>query len=139
MKNDHKKPTGTTWSHISGQQEISTHGFPPSKAEIEQRIVNLMMKITREEKLNPYNLVADPIQNEEDNFDFTLPTSSGHHFLDLMEIAPLDVMGCSYDSAPSSYVAGELSDLILGKILAKSKNYGSSPKAQIHLLLYATD
>lgn len=137
---DRKKPTGKMWYFISGRKpEVTTFGFPRTKEDIEQYILDSMLYTAQKEELNPYNLVGAPQKKPENDFDFTIPTTSGDQELDLMEIAPLDVYGGTHETAPTSYVNGEFADIIREKILAKSKGYGPSPKAHIHLLMYSTD
>jgi hypothetical protein len=86
-----------------------------------------------------YDLIAEPVQNPQNSFDFTLSTSSGEQYLDLMEVAPLEHIQGSYANAPHSYNHGWFADAVLEKVDAKSKKYGPSPRAVIHLLLYSTD
>lgn len=137
---DRKKPTGKMWYFISGRKApVLTFGFPRTKEDIEQYILDSMLYTARKAKLDPYGLVGTPEKNAENDFDFTIPTTAGDEQLDLMELAPLDVYGCTHETAPASYVNGEFADIIIEKILAKSKGYGPSPKSYIHLLLYSTD
>ena len=121
--------------HFRSQPSVTEFGFPQSKDEIERHIVDLMLGSANKQGLNPFELVGEPVQNPENNFDFTIPTPSGEEYLDLMEIAPLDIVGGTHETAPASYMSGEFADIIMTKILTKSQGYGRAPRALIHLLL----
>lgn len=138
-----KKPTGAI-----GPVVITSHNrsaafrpidFPKGKAEIERYIVKFVISGLRNTGTNFYNLVGDPVQNPEDDFDFTLPTKSGKEYLEFMEVAALGHTGGSYDTAPGSYHHGELADHVYIKLMKKSKKYGSPSHVPVHLLLYTTD
>ena len=135
MKKKHKKPTGemggVRFGRSSGYVPIE---FPTEKEDIER----LMLRLTLSDdsiRDDHYGLTGDPRQNPEDDFDFTLPTSTGDHYLDLTEVAPLD--GPHKDS-PNKHVNGEMSDWIWGVIAGKTSKYGSGSSRPIHLLLYPT-
>jgi hypothetical protein len=135
-----KKPTGEMWYFISGQEApVHTFSFPRTKEDIEKHILDSMLYTAQKAGLNPYNLNGVPQKKPENDFDFTIPTAAGDEELDLMEVAPLDVYGRTHETAPTSYVNGEFADIIMEKILSKSKGYGPSSKSRIHLLLYSTD
>lgn len=128
------------WYFTSGQDvPLRTFGFPRTKEDIEQHLLDSMLCASKKSGLNPYHLVGIPDKNPENDFDFTLPTVAGDEYLDLMEVAPLDVYRCTHETAPTSYVNGKFADVIMDKVLAKSSGYGRSPKSAIHLLLYSTD
>jgi hypothetical protein len=142
-----KKPTGHLWVAYSDMREDGGWGmvqveFPDEKAAIERFILQLTLDSLRSGGLDIYQLAGEPIQNPEDDFDFTLPTASGDEYLDLMEVALLGGMkitGSSYRGAHASYNYGERADAIFGKIMEKAKKYGLRTLTPIHLLLYATD
>jgi hypothetical protein len=143
MNGQKKKPTGVIGSitiHPDGRPpEFKQVGFPQGKAEIERYILKLTILNAKKIGLNPYDLKGEPIQNPEDSFDFTLPSTQGNQYLDLMEIASLEKVRGSHEQAPNHYNNGELADSIYSKILSKAKKYGQSPRSTIHLLLYTTD
>src|SRR5262249_28981471 len=87
-----------------------------------------------------YQLQGDPLQNpREDDFDYILNTNRGTEFLDLMEVAPLNELGGTYDKVGLSYLHGERAEAIYAGILRKAQKYGRTHRSRIHLLLYATD
>ena len=113
--------------------------FPKDKAKLEQFIVKFFTQVLRRSGQYPDDLIGDPIQNPESDYDFTLKTVSGTEYLELMEVAPLEGVGGSYQNAPGSYNHGELADFIYDKLMAKSTKYHARPLPPIHLLLYTTD
>jgi len=138
-----KKPSGTIGSIImrSADQkaEFQPISFPKDKAEREQFIVKFFTQVLRRSGKYPDELIGDPIQNLESDYDFTLKTVSGTEYLELMEVAPLEGVGGSYQKAPGSYNHGELADFIYEKLIAKSTKYHARALPPIHLLLYTTD
>ena len=135
MKKKHKKPTGQMGTVRLGRSSGYTPiDFPTEKEDIERLMLRLTL-LDESIRENHYGLMGDPRQNPADDFDFTLPTSTGEHYLDLAEVAPLD--GPDKD-APNAYGNGEMSDWIWGVIAGKSSKYGSGNSRPIHLLLYPT-
>lgn len=143
MSTPSRKPTGTLGAVTFGSEgrmpAFNAVQFPPIKEEIETFVLNAALRQMRKNGQQCYDLIAEPVQNPQNSFDFTLLTSSGEQYLDLMEVAPLEHIQGSYDNAPHSYNHGGFADAVWGKVDAKSKKYGSSPRAVIHLLLYSTD
>ena len=88
-------------------------------------------------RLDLYHLLAAPHQNEENSFDFTLPTVTGKEYLDLVEIVVMNKGG--HASAPSTFNIGELADEVFALIKKKSKKYRIRRGLRLHLLLYSTD
>jgi hypothetical protein len=103
---ERKKPTGelgVTRIRFSGEVTFTPVVFPTTKREIEQFILDAALKAGRLRiEFGPkkiayepraidlrslYGLSGAPVQNEENHFDFTLPTDAGPTYLDLMEIA----------------------------------------------------
>lgn len=136
-----KKPTGTIGPIIIHQRSANfcPLDFRADKADLERHIVRFVISGLKTIGKNFYELLGDPIQNPEDDFDFTLRTRSGKEYLELMEVAPLEHLGGSYDAAAASYNHGELADHVYAKLMAKSKKYGSASQSPVHLLLYTTD
>lgn len=138
MARKHKKPTGTIGCiciFADGRMpELQQVPFPPEKAAVERMVVAY---ISTENDLGRfYALRSPPVQNSENDFDFTLPTTDGDARLELMEIAILG--GGSYDAAPLSYNHGQLADAICSGIAKKSRRYGGRQRG-LHLLVYSTD
>jgi len=138
-----KKPSGTIGSIIINPAEktaeLQSLPFSNDKAKLEQYFVTFVTRGLRRRGSNMYNLTGEPIQNPESDYDFTLPTVSGTEYLELMEVAPLEGVGGSYQKASGSYNHGELADFIYDKLIAKSTKYHACPQPSIHLMLYTTD
>lgn len=135
-----RKPRG-----VSGPVYVSATGergsfvpieWPDEKDELEQAILNAALSSAGDLPL-PFELRHPPRQNSENHFDFTLVDSGRDAYLDLMEVAPLDLVRGSYNSAQARYHHGEIVDWIFDKIRSKSDKY--TTEAPIHLLLYTTD
>lgn len=119
--------------------EFQALKFPTDKAECERYVVKFVVGGLAKMGTNFYALVADPVQNPEDDFDFTFPTKAWKkEYLELMEVAALEHVGGSYDAAPASYNHGELADYVYSKLIKKAQRYGVL-QTPVHLLLYTTD
>lgn len=138
----HKKPTGTLGFVRIGVDQpphFTKLDFPGGKEEIERFILEATVRKAERDGLNLFHLKAHPVQNPENHFDFTLPTSNGEQYLDLMEVAPLSDTDGSYAKAPASYNQGDMADVILGLVLKKAAKYGVRMRTPLHLLMYTTD
>ena len=137
MSKSLKKPTGAI-----GPTCISARGaeflpiaFPRVKEEIEKFIVQGFVK----------NAGAVPLailshkQNLQNDFDFTIETTEGIKFLELMEIAPLENLRGAYEMAPSSYKPYDFAEYIFAKVNRKSGKYWGARSSNICLLIYITD
>ena len=114
--------------------------LPDTQEEIEDFFLQATLRNAREKNLELYNLAGEPKRNQQDDFDYTLPTSHGMQSLDLMEVAPLKRFHNSYRNVPPSYRIGEFADIIWEQVKErKIKKYGPLPKEVIHLFLYSTD
>jgi hypothetical protein len=141
-KKPSRKPSGSigpiVMNPADGSAEFQALNFPTDKAELERYVVKFVVSGLRRMGTNFYALVADPVQNPADDFDFTLPTKAGKEYLELMEVAALENVGGSYDAAPASYNHGELADYVYSKLMKKAQKYGVL-QTPVHLLLYTTD
>jgi len=143
MKNSIKKPTGNIGNIVlqpeKGTATFETVKFPETKEEIEEFIVKPLIRSGRKSGFFNFKSKGDPIRNETDDFDFTLPTEDGHKYLELMEVAPLEHIRGSYKKAPNSYNEFDFATYIYQKLLDKSKRYKTSTEFGIILLIYVTD
>jgi hypothetical protein len=114
--------------------ELIPSPLPTEKSGIEARILDLTLKAAEFMKIDLYNLVSPPVQNDENNFDFTLDTASGTEYLDLVEI----VLEGGYDGASTSIAVGDMADQMFEQIKKKARKYGTRRRSNIHLLLYST-
>ena len=137
MRKKPRKPVGVSgaiWVTSAGPK-FQTVPFPETKEEIEAYIAQSFSS-----QVLPGGLVIRSIhQNKQNDFDFTVKTSEGSKFLELMEIAPLENLRGSYELAPSTYKPYDFAGYILAKVLGKSSRYAGVRKSKIVLLLYVTD
>ncbi len=136
-----RKPTGELGELVFTSEGISHRRIelPDAKEDIERFIVERAFRCRAEELQRLYRNVGVPQQNPENSFDFTMQSESGTESLELMEVAPLETLGGSFETAPYAYTAGELADAVWAEVAKKASKYGESRKDTIHLLLYCTD
>lgn len=138
----HKKPTGAVFSLRLPAAEgtaISKIQFPEQKTDVERLIVDRVISACVEKTYDPYSLKGAPRQEPESSFDFSLSTTSGPAYLELIELAPLG-NGSTYATLPHAYRVGEFAYWIYGKINSKAVHYQLHRSVSIvHLLLYSTD
>ncbi len=136
-----RKPTGDIGSvrYTVGEPDVEflRVPFPTAKQEIERIVARPFLAAAQRHELLEFDLLDEPQQNPEDDFDFALHTNQGKKYLELMEIAPLEGPR-SYETAPSSYDIYEFADWILKQILEKSIRYARSTHFGIVLLTYVT-
>jgi hypothetical protein len=133
-----RKPRGVNGSFLftpGKPPQLTVHEHPDEKADIERNILTSAIEAARLQQVELYDLAADPIQNVENHFDFTLPTPAGDEYLDLVEV----VLPGGYVNAPPSIQVGDMADHMLGLVKKKSRRYGARRRSNIHLLLYSTD
>lgn len=142
MKSPPKKPTGDIGVIVidpgKGTVTYDPVKFPVTKVEIEEFIVKPFIHSGRSSGLFNFQLKGDPIRNELDDFDFTLPTKGGKKYLELMEVAPLEHIQGTYENAPNSYNEFDFAKYIYQKIIGKSNRYRGSTEIDINLLIYVT-
>jgi hypothetical protein len=110
--------------------------LPKGKAELEQFYADRFVAALNKQKLLPDMVIKNIRQNPENSLDFTLETSKGEKWLELMEIAPFEFFSVSPAEVPTSYKPYDVGQFLHGKIMKKSSSYQSS---NIFLLLYLTD
>jgi hypothetical protein len=139
------KPTGTVGSHKS---EISEDGslasffdkvsFPSSKDDVEAFVaVRFIDAMNRHlSKDHDSFILSSPLRNVENDFDFTVSTSNGPAYLELLEAAPLKG---SYEHASAEYRSYDHAKFVFDAVQQKSARYPSSGVRDIFLLVYVTD
>jgi len=138
MAKKRRKPRGQIGPITVGEEgSFEAVDFPDSKDEIEAFILRTALRVGGKESTALFRLVGEPVQNPEDDFDFTLITESGPQPLDLAEIAPLGSGG--YKSARGSYHVGERADKIWELLAQKAMKYSRPEGEGPHILLYSTD
>lgn len=139
MAGDRRKPRGEvgpiTIGPTKGEGGFKPLDLPNTKEAIEEYVVEGVRSTVQ--KLG--GKFPDTFRTQEDDFDFTFEGEHGKRYLELMEIAPLELTGGRYDGSPVSYQQGAMAELVYGRILKKAKKYGSRRNARINLLTYATD
>ncbi len=80
----HRKPRGLNGPlrvTTGAKAELLPNELPADKAGIERAILNGALVASSTQQIPLYELVSGPEQNGENNFDFTLPTSTGNEYL----------------------------------------------------------
>ena len=111
-----RKPRGVNEVlKVTGGQppEFIPSQVPTEKSGIEAQILDLTLKAAEFMKIDLYGLVKPPMQNDENNFDFTLNTASGPEYLDLVEI----VLEGGYDGASTSIAVGNMADQMFEQVI----------------------
>lgn len=120
-----------------GKAEFLRLEFPEKKEDIEDFIVRGFLTTVSSQGILP-DALESLERNQLDDFDFTVTTHSGPKYIELMEIAPLEHLGGSYNNTPGSYKPYDLASHIMNKIVGKSNHYTSSTDTRLILLLYVT-
>ncbi|MEE8056309.1 MAG: UvrD-helicase domain-containing protein [Pseudomonadales bacterium] len=102
-------------------------------------LATLTFILNAEKTFKEYFFISEPQKNELDDFDFSVKTPKGDAYLELMEVAPLDLHKTNFDNAPNTYDRYELAEYIVNKIMGKSDKYPSNMEGELFLLLYITD
>jgi hypothetical protein len=133
-----KKPTGKTGFIRIGPNGATYYQteFPQTKEEIEKFIAEKFVSNLNEQK--SFLQIKNFIKNKENDFDFLLDTSIGKKDLDLMEIAPKDLMKNGYSNIPNHYSDIDFGKKVWEKVMEKNKHYGTKKK-NLFLLIYPTD
>jgi len=112
--------------------------FPVQKDEIEAFIVERFLFHLSAEGYLPFEITRYE-QNHINDLDFTLHTTYGKKYLELMEIAPLEHIKGGYDKAPNSYNDYNFTESVYDKLMSKSASYQNTSESNIWLLIYPTD
>ena len=142
----HKKPRGTPY-HFSitvgtgkPPQEMTKMQLhlPTDKASIERHVAAQFAIDARAYDL-PDQILSKPIQNEENDIDFTVETNHGAMGLELVEYAPVGKRGFA-GPKPSDSSPVERARQVIGLIVKKNTKYRHYKKfQQLMLLIYVTD
>ena len=142
----HKKPRGTP-SHFSITTET---GQPPREMEtvklelpaVKADIENVVARKFAVDALDydvPFQITSPPVQNQENDIDFTVDTNLGRMGLELVEYAPVGKAGFS-GPLPTTYSPVERGREVLALIAKKAKKYQHYDRLQKKMLLvYVTD
>lgn len=113
--------------------------FPETKAAVEKFILDCAFRSAKKFGVRMMDIQEEPKQNAENHFDFTLKTTKGIEYLDLVEIIPSSWVGGPHSYARGGYNIGEFADAIYSEIEKKSRHYGKQDGIQVNLLLYVTE
>ena len=135
----HKKPTGqighSDFIHKPNYRSIIWNLIihPDTKSEIERVYCEKFVQKT----FDSLHVIA-VIQNQENDFDFTLKTKNGSVYLDLAEIVLANLKGDPYKSDQIEINIGEYVESSLSIIRNKSNLYKTRSTTEKFLLLYIT-
>lgn len=140
-----KKPTGKSGPYtakvtlagdvIGAFEKIS---FPKDKDNIEEYIVSCFI-YSGVKKFGEYFPISNPHKNKLDDFDFSITTPKGEAYLELMEVAPLELYKGGFESATNMIDRYDIAEFAHSKILSKSDKYPDKLSNDLILLLYTTD
>lgn len=133
-----RKPTGKLGFIRAGVSGATYNQivFPESKDDIEKFIADRF--VFNSNNKNSFLKVTECVKNIENDYDFSLKTTIGNKYMDLMEIAPKELMKNGYKDISTHYDDLELGKKIWEKVNDKSKHYGKNTK-DLFLLIYPTD
>lgn len=142
MTGGKRKPQGTSGpiSLGGGGANWNIIAFPETKEERERLIAKLFVggfgnwvAMESEPSLAPF---GEPIQNAENDLDFTISTSEGPMLMELAEFAPLKALMTTFQAAPKSMHPTVKAPLALDLIAEKSAHQGGANR---FLVVYATE
>jgi hypothetical protein len=142
MGDSRTKPTGETGyirvSRARETPEFVTVPFPKTKEDVERYVAGPFVQAAAHHAFFPFKVLGSPEQNDTDDFDFRLETSSGPKYLELMEVHLRDIVDAGDPSGPASYEMDRAANHILGGIQTKSLKYQGATSRGIILLTYVT-
>jgi len=114
--------------------------FPSAKDEVESFIVqDFLASVGKALASQGEAFIFDsPTKNTANDFDFSVQSKQGPAFLELMEIAPLELFGGGYDKVPPKYKPYDLAQVVVKKVLGKAKRYSGNIGRPLFLLTYIT-
>jgi hypothetical protein len=135
------KPRGTLGSLVirPESQQFERLSLPDTKEEIEQFMLDSARRAAAAKGLNLYELTSDPLRTTEYDLDFSISTDGRAEYIELTELAPLEMVGGKYEGLPVSYHIGSMADLVVKLLMKKVARYAPAVRSRIHLLAYVTD
>lgn len=112
--------------------------FPDTKDQIENEILKRFLKDSENHPEINIKFISQPKQNIENDLDFSIQTSDGECYFELMEFAPLENERGGYDSISPIRNPYYDANWTFEKLKAKSNKYGEIANRTI-LLIYITD
>jgi len=111
---------------------------PTTKEDIEKYVAGPFVQAAAHHNFFPFTVAGAPEQNTTDDFDFTLRTSEGMKYLELMEVHLRDLVVARQTPGPSAYNVYDAACQVLKGIQAKSSRYRGATDRGIVLLTYVT-
>jgi hypothetical protein len=142
MKQKPVKPTGevghTSVSRAKQEPEFHPVPFPTTKEDIERQIADPFVRAAAHHGFFPFTVSGPLQQNETDDFDFRLATSSGMRYVELMEVHLREIVQITEHFQQASYDIYLTAQRILERIQRKSRRYRGATSQGIILLTYVT-
>ena len=140
MSKSPRKPTGADGVVSLGLAEAGyfARTLPKRKEEIELVAARAFAGYASDHpRLLAFEIVGEPVQNLTDDFDFTLATSAGPKYLELMEVF-LSGIGATLTTGQYAYEPYRFADRLYANMKKKSDRYRGATEKGIALLTYST-
>jgi hypothetical protein len=140
MNNRPRKPTGQDGVVSLGVSEATylARTLPERKEEIELLVARTFAAYrSPHRRIFAFDIVGEPVQNPTDDFDFTLTTSVGSKYLELMEVFLSDI-GVTLPTEQFAYEPYPFAEWLYANIKKKSDRYRGATQQGIVLLTYST-
>ncbi len=137
MSTMHRKPAGEQGAIACSVQTVNFEPvtLPDEKEAIELHFVRYFVQAAAQIGIFEPDLRQELVPNQTDDFDFTVTTSDGPLYIELLEIAPL----CGpYEGASGMYDMYERARWVHGEVIKKSRRYQGATDRPIYLLSYTT-
>src|SRR6266568_4709913 len=124
MPRNIRKPTGKTGAISLGPRSAKylPTTFPETKEEIELFVARQFAAFRSPRHLFAFEILGSPTQNPTDDFDFTLSTSAGPKYLELLEVH-LASIGEVWPTGQFAYEPYRAAELIFQHMNKKSERY----------------
>ena len=137
-KREPQKPTGEIGPLLvaPGVADFQPVQRPARKADIELQVLRPFLLTAAGVGFLDFEVTSEPKVNATDDFDFSIETTSGDKYVELLEVAPLGAG--AYEAAPSSYDVYEFADWIATAMFKKARRYIGATELGIVLVTYST-
>jgi len=139
MAKNPRKPTGEDGTIRLGvnDAEYLPRALPQRKEEIESLVAHKFAAFQSPRPIFAFKVLGEPSQNPTDDFDFTLSTTRGPKYLELMEVHFAD-LGSYLPTGQYAYEPFRVAERLFEKMKGKSDRYRGATDRGIVLLTYAT-
>jgi hypothetical protein len=134
-----RKPTGQDGVVRLGayDTEYRSRTLPDVKEDIELLVARKFAAFRSSRRMFAFEMLGEPVQNPTDDFDFTLNTTLGPKYLELMECHFAGV-GSYLPSGQYSYEPFTVAECLSASVKKKSERYRGATDRGIVLLTYTT-